>query len=1140
MGLDGRFDLVRGQLAELKRAVDGGKSSAVFYLAEQNRYHIASKLGRTFLYVAGDAVSARQAYDSLCEYCDGDVLLMPEREDYLIRRKAVNPSMLFGRVDALARLLEGRLQGLVVTAEGLAQYYPNRMVFADCVLETAIGETFDAEKAADKLVEMGYRRVEMVESGTEFSVRGDLFDVYPLGGSKPIRIELFGDEVEKIHFFDPSSAQYSGGTESVTIYPATDFLVPKEEVPAVLNRLKKDAKNLPHEAKEKLDEIVENFVNRPSDPLNTYLLPYLVGKSTLCDYLPDDGVILYGDTKQIEDKLRLLKNGINQRVEAMKESKTAFDSHKKGVADMGELAMDEHVKIGFGRITVNISLFVPKAVFTIRANALPPYYNDMPSFFEQMKSLERSGADILVACRDEYGLKTMEDNFFREGIPYATDDGKGEKRGLVLSIGPISKGFFYPAEKFGVVGINDYSRRTEKRKSEKAKRLVFELPEKGDYVVHERYGIGLSEGIQRITTTSGERDYYVILYREGAKLYLPCDHLDSIEKYNGVDAPALNRLGSNEFERVKKKIKESVKKMAIDLLSLYRARYGKKGYKYPPDTVWQKEMEEDFPYVETDDQLVAIGEIKRDMERGKIMDRLLVGDVGFGKTEVALRAIFKTVVEGKQAAILSPTTILAQQHYELVKKRFARFGIKVALLSRFVSEKEIKESVKKIADGEISVVVATHRILSKDIQFADLGLLVLDEEQRFGVEHKEKLKVLRDSVNILSLSATPIPRTLHMALSGIRDISTLENPPKNRLPVETYVTEYNENLLLDAINKELMRDGQVFILYNKVRTIDKFFDRVRALVDPSVKIVYAHGQMPEETLEDRIKSFYDGDAKILISTTIIENGIDLPNANTLFVLDSDTLGLSQLYQLRGRVGRSDVPAYAYFTVPEGKLLTKNAVQRLEALLDNTELGSGFRIAMRDLEIRGAGNVLGREQSGQMEKVGYETYLKLIQEGLDEAQGKTVEEESDVEMQVDGDFALDEEYIPDGRGRITFYKRVSLLESRDEAQEYYDYLKKNYGDPPAAVRTVIRVGLMKNLAKKLRAERVVVGKKGVGIYFADAKCLTDERLFVALEKYRDYCVLTPSSTPVIVFRGKNLTDAKRVRLVLDFLDCAVGK
>ena len=1139
MSLDRRFDLDRGQLAELKKAVDRGRSAAVFYAAEYNRYHIASRIGKTFLYVAGDAVVARQAYDALSEYCDGEVLLMPEREDYLIKRKVVNPSMLFGRLDALTKLVEGRIRGLVVTAEGLAQYYPDKETFSKAVLTTAVGETFDIEGAAKKLVEMGYKRVELVENGAEFSVRGDVFDVYPLGGSKPIRLELFGDEVEKIRYFDPASAQHVGETDRVTIYPATDFLVSQDEVIGILNRLKKDAKGLPHEAKEKLDETVEAFLNRPSGPLNTFLLPYVEKRSTVLDYLPEDGVVFYGDTKQIEDKLRLLKNGINRRVEAMMESKTAFESHKNGIADLEELAKDRHVKVGFGRITSNVSLFVPKEVFSVKAPALAPFYNDMPSFFEQLKSWEQAGADVLVACRDEYAMKAMKDNLFEADVPYAVDDGT-LRSGVTLKICSLTKGFYYPSEKFGLIGINDYSRKTEHKKSERAKRLVFELPEKGDYVVHERYGIGLSEGIQRVATSSGERDYYVIMYRDGAKLYLPCDHLDCIEKYNGGDSPALNRLGSNEFERVKKKIRESVKKMAIDLLSLYRSRYGKKGYKYPPDTVWQKEMEEDFPYVETDDQIVAISEIKRDMERGKIMDRLLVGDVGYGKTEVALRAIFKTVVEGKQAALLAPTTILAQQHYDLIKKRFEKFGIKVALLSRFATEKEIRESLKKIEQNEISVVVATHRVLSKDVRFADLGLLVLDEEQRFGVEDKEKLKLLRDTVNILSLSATPIPRTLHMALSGIRDISTLENPPKNRLPVETYVTEYNENLLLDAINKELSRGGQVFILYNKVRTIESFYRRVRELVDPSVEIAYAHGQMAENELEDRIKDFYDDKAKILISTTIIENGIDLPNANTLFVLDADTLGLSQLYQLRGRVGRSEVPAYAYFTVPEGKVLTKNAVQRLEALLDNTDLGSGFRIAMRDLEIRGAGNVLGREQSGQMEKVGYETYLKLIQEGLDEAQGKVVEEEVDVEMQIDGDFALDERYLPDSRGRIAFYKRVSLLESRQEAQDYYEYLKKNYGDPPPEVRSVIRAGLVKNLAKKLRAERVVVGKNGVGIYFFDAKCLTQENLFIALEKYRDYCVLTPSTTPVVVFRAKGLTDEKRLKLVLNFLDAAVGE
>lgn len=1136
MALEKLFRLNRGQLAEIKKAVERGRSTVVFYLAEYNRCHIASQLERPFIYVAGDLVSARRACDCLTEYCGGGVVMMPDREDVLIPRKAVNQTLLFERIYALSGLVTGEIKGVVVTAEGLMQYYPEPKIFKDYILKFEKDGVLDTEAVAYSLAEMGYRRNDLVERQGEFSLRGDVLDIFSLGENLPCRIEIFGDIVESIKTFDPENMQYRNELNSVTILPATDILISQNDISGILNRLKKECKNISAEALNRLNEEIERLSVRPSDPLNNFFIPYVENKATILDYLPENGVVVVDDTKQTEDKIRLERNRIIQRVNAMKESFSAFESHKKCLAGLEEISKDIHVKLGFGRITSNVSLFEPQEVFSVKANALPAFYNDMPSFFEQLRSMGSNGADIAIVCRDENALKSLEASLNAEFIGCYVGENVG---GISLSIGNISKGFIYPAEKIMLVGINDLVRKTDRIKSAKAKRVVFEIPEKGDYVVHEKHGIGISEGIQRVTTPSGDKDFYIVLYRDGDRLYLPCDQLDTLEKYNGGDKPSLHKLGGAEFERVKKRVKESIKKMAIDLLSLYRARFGKKGHVYQPDTVWQKEMEEDFPYTETDDQLVAINEIKKDMESGKIMDRLLCGDVGYGKTEVAMRAIFKTVIEGKQAAVLAPTTILAQQHYNLIRARFNKFNIKTDLLSRFVSPAEIKKSLERIKKGETSIIVATHRILSKDVKFYDLGLLVLDEEQRFGVEHKEKLKVYRDEVNILSLSATPIPRTLHMALSGIRDISTLETPPRNRLPVETYVTEYNDNLLVDAVNREVNRGGQVFLLYNRVQTIGAFYKHVTEILGDNVKVIYAHGQLDEEILEDRIREFYDNKAQVLISTTIIENGIDLPNANTLFVIDADNLGLSQLYQLRGRVGRSDVPAYAYFTVREGKVLTQNAVQRLEALMDNTELGSGFRIAMRDLEIRGAGNLLGREQSGQMEKVGYEMYLKLVKEGIDEARGVQSEEVKEVEIKVDADYALDENYIRDSKARVTFYKKVSVLSSREEGQYYYEYLKKNYGNPPESVKTIIRVGIIKNLAQKLNIAKINVSKKGTGIYFYDSGCLQNSRLFEAMDKYKEYVVLSPANPPVIVFDAARIPNRLLLRTVMDFLITANG-
>jgi len=783
-------------------------------------------------------------------------------------------------------------------------------------------------------------------------------------------------------------------------------------------------------------------------------------------------VVILDDTKLLDDKFKLYRNSFNARVKNLVESGKILPEHTNSLLDKQEVFDIPFTKLGFGKITSNVTLFTVKQVFTIKSQPVTKYYLAIKEMFNDIRNFEYNDFKVRIYASDlNSAIKLQE--LLKENM-LAVDIGVSDDKLVGICVGNVSHGFIYPTEKLVLIGIKDYTRQAVRTKSMAVKKQAFTLPEKGDYVVHEKHGIGLSEGIQKIETSSGIKDYYVILYRGGDRLYLPADQLDTLEKYSGAEKPTLHRIGGAEFERAKKRVKESISAMAIDLLSLYQSRMQQKGHVYPPDTVWQEEMERDFEYTETDDQLIAISEIKEDMEKGRIMDRLLCGDVGYGKTEVALRAIFKTVMENKQAVILAPTTILAQQHYNLILARFNKYNFQVDLLSRFVPPKEIKQVLKRIETGKTHIVVGTHRILSRDVRFRDLGLLVLDEEQRFGVEHKEKLKVYKNKVNILSLSATPIPRTLHMALSGIRDISVLETAPKDRLPVETYVTEYNDNLLITAVNKELSRGGQVFILYNRVATINNFYKKVRSFFDENINIALAHGQMPESELEDTIREFYENKAQVLISTTIIENGIDLPNANTLFVIDADNLGLSQLYQLRGRVGRSNVLAYAYFTVREGKVLTENAIKRLNAIMDSTNLGSGFKIAMRDLEIRGAGNVFGREQHGQMEKVGYDMYLKLVKEGIDELKGNVTARKKDIELSIDGEFYLNEDYIKDSRARVSFYRYVSALSSLSQAREYQMQLESMYGKCPKEVISIIRVSLIKNLAQSLNVERVIIG------------------------------------------------------------------
>ncbi|HKL73995.1 MAG TPA: transcription-repair coupling factor [Clostridia bacterium] len=1131
--LDKNYSLTTGKLLELKNAVQNGLDSIVFFALDTNRYHIASNLDRPFLYVCGDIVCAQRATDILNEYSKKEVILIPEKEDVLIPRQIQNLSSVYQHNLSLYKLHTNKVAGAVITLEALMQLYPSLEIFKENTLNVTISDTLDLNELAKKLIQMGYGRKDIVENETNFSIRGDILDIFPLGHDAPVRVEFFGDTIEKIRKFSLETMLSTEELDSLTVLPASYILVPPNELNGILNKVKRAKRNVDAKFNEYINAESETFFANPNSSLRSFFLPFMRNLFTrIYDYLPTDSVVIFDDTKLTDDKFRLYYNSFIARVKNLIASNKLLEDHTQSVLSYEETFDIPFTKLGFGKITSNVTLFKPREVLTIKSQPVPKYYLALNEMYDDLRNFEFNGFKVRIYAKDARSATELQ-TLLRDNM-LAININVDEDAQVGILIGDISYGFIYPSEKLVVIGYKDYLRQTVRTKSALHKRQAFTLPGKGDYVVHEKHGIGISEGIQRVTTSSGAKDFYVVLYRGGDRLYLPADQLDTLEKYNGIDAPALHRIGGAEFERIKKRVKESVKAMAIDLLALYQSRFQQKGYVYPSDTVWQEEMEKDFEFTETDDQLIAISEIKQDMEKGKIMDRLLCGDVGYGKTEVALRAVFKTCIENKQAVILAPTTILAQQHYNLICARLNKFKFKIELLSRFVPPKNIKEALKRIATGESQIIVATHRVLSKDVKFNDLGLLVLDEEQRFGVEHKEKLKVYKNKVNILSLSATPIPRTLHMALSGIRDISTLEEPPKNRLPVETYVTEYNDNLLINAVSKEISRGGQVFILYNRVATITSFYDKVRSLFDDSVNIILAHGKMSEEMLEDRIRDFYDNKAQVLISTTIIENGIDLPNANTLFVIDADNLGLSQLYQLRGRVGRSNVLAYAYFTVREGKVLTENAIKRLNAIMDNTELGSGFKIAMRDLEIRGAGNVLGREQHGQMEKVGYEMYLKLVQEGIDEIKGMVTRPKKEIELSVDGTFALNEDYITDNRARVSFYRRISTLNSLEEARSYQKQLEEMYGKCTSEVINIIRISLIKNLAQKLNVERVVIGDKGVGLYFYSNDILTNEDTMGAISEFSSFAVLVPSSPPAIIFNGKKLTQIKRIKMVLEFL------
>lgn len=1132
------LDKLGGSFARFAEAVREGKYSAVFEATQNARYHLTGALGNFFLLITPDRISAKAARDVLADYTGGDVVLIPEKEDVLLNVQAYLSGALAEKMGALTKLHLGRARGAVISAEGLTQFFPKRELFAESLIALKKGEETAVDTLAERLARCGYRKEDIVAEAGSFSLRGDILDVWAVGSDLPVRVEFFGDTIESIRLFAPESMLSVRGIDEIIISPKSDIIIPQTLEEGILKRLISLKRTAGKRLQEIAGEMEEKLTLNASDPALQWLLPFMQEVlGTVFDYLPRDAVVAFDEIKAVDDKLKLYLNAHAVRVKSLAEAGEVSSAHKESLVTRERIYREakDKILVAYQQLISSNPVFDPEAIFKLKALPAAKYSYNYPALVGDIRGMLQNGARIFLYTGNESAAASLKD-YLNENDLAARISETGEDAGEILLIPKrIARGFIYPQAHLMIAGTDDLMRRTDApKKTLNRKKREFLTPLKGDYVVHDLHGIGMSEGIVQVDTKDGKRDYYVVLYKGGDRLYLPVDQMDSLEKYTGGGAPALHKLGGKEFERIKERVRNSVKTLAIDLLSLYEKRLKKGGHVYQPDTVWQRELEESFPFTETDDQLTAIAEIKEDMESGKVMDRLLCGDVGFGKTEVAVRAIFKTIMEGKQAAILAPTTILCQQHFNTVSERFSQFGIQVDVLSRFVSHDYIKGALERIKSGKTSVVVATHRLLSKDVVFHDLGLLVLDEEQRFGVEHKEKIKVLKTNINVLALSATPIPRTLHMSLSGIRDISTLETPPANRLPVETYVLEYSDALLLDAARRELARGGQVFILYNQVRTIEKYYTHVQELLGSDASVIYAHGQMESYELEERIRAFYNKEANVLVATTIIENGIDLPDANTLIVVDADKLGLSALYQLKGRVGRSYNLAYAYFTVREGKVLTANAEKRLDALLSHTELGAGFKIAIEDMEIRGAGNVLGREQHGNMEKVGYDMYCRLLSESIGELKGVLPKPKREVEILADGDISLPKEYITDGSQRVKFYKEVAALATLEEETALLIRLTDVYGKPPVPVRCLATVGLIKNLAGALGVKKVTATGEGLALHFYDSGVFTNEKVFAALDTYKESAVLMPADPPMILFDNKNKTQAARLTLIKEFL------
>lgn len=954
------------------------------------------------------------------------------------------------------------------------------------MLQTAVGEEIDIDAWMEELVVMGYTRGEMVTSPGEFAVRGGILDIYPPYEENPIRVELFDTEVDSIRTFSAETQRSITKLQQLRLLPAAEFIFTREQKMTIAHRLEEAlTQSVAKVKKADTKEALRIHVQHDIEQLQQNIIPSYVNKygtllydeqTYLGDYFSPNGIVFIDELGRVQEVMDAWEREEQEWFMALIEEGKLVHDVKASYSFKEVLAMLKQTIVHFALFarTFNGVTFQHTENFTCKP--MQQFQGQIPLFKQEVQRWRAEGFTVLFLADGQERVTKMVE--LLADYDLTVTEGSPNGAGLYALDLPLKAGFELPPQRLAVVTEDELfklptKKRTRPQKMTNAERIKsYTEMKEGDYIVHVQHGIGKYIGVETVEVGGIHRDYLHIRYRGDDKLYVPIEQIDLIQKYVGSEErePKLHKLGGAEWKRTKAKVTKAVHDIADDLIKLYAKREAEKGYAFSPDSDDVRAFEAAFPYEETEDQLRTIIEVKADMERERPMDRLVCGDVGYGKTEVAIRAAFKAIMDGKQVAFLVPTTILAQQHFETIKERFADFPISVGLLSRFRTRKQQTETLRGLKDGTVDIVIGTHRLLSKDVVYHDLGLLIVDEEQRFGVTHKEKIKQLKTNVDVLTLTATPIPRTLHMSMVGVRDLSVIETPPANRFPVQTYVMEYGGALIREAIEREMARGGQVFYLFNRVAEMASKVEEIRQLV-PEARVGYAHGRMTEVELEEVIISFLEGDYDVLVTTTIIETGVDIPNVNTLIVHDADRMGLSQLYQLRGRVGRSNRVAYAYFTYQREKVLTEVAEQRLQAIKEFTELGSGFKIAMRDLSIRGAGDLLGSQQHGFIDSVGFDLYSQMLEEAIEERQmGDDYEEKVEIEIVLPINAYIPDTYIPDGYQKIQMYKRIKGMASEEDYVEITDELMDRFGDLPSETIRLLRVARMKawGLTTGLRA------------------------------------------------------------------------
>ncbi|MBE3580904.1 MAG: transcription-repair coupling factor [Thermoanaerobacteraceae bacterium] len=1078
---------------------------------------MADEFGPLLVVTSGPEEAQRLAADVEAFGPGGGVDYLPAAELLPLGFYAHSLEVPAQRIRVLEGLVCGRVRVLVTSIGALAAKLPPREAFSRALVTLRVGQNVEREELLERLVRLGYRREEMVEAPGHLAVRGGIIDIYPLGAENPVRVEFYGDEIDSLRPFDPTTQRSVGETGEVVITPAVETVAPedlrpglellRQEFQQTLAKLRKTRPEAARELEERLGSLLARLEagDWPEGiiPLQPFFYPQ---QATLLEYFKRPPLIILDEPARLKDGARRLEKQRLEIFTQMLEGGLALPS--QGLAYAGAEEMEnllaKYQRLYFTLLPRRAGLQVRQAV-GVGAQSLPAFQGKVGLLAQELGRWRRQGYRIVLVVADAARMEALRQNLAAEGLETVAlqDTSDLPRPGQVAVVpGNLRQGFIWPQVKLVILGDTELYgpvRRPRRHKISRAggKITSFTDLKEGDYVVHVNHGIGRYLGIQQLEVGGVKKDYLLIQYAGNDRLYVPIDQISLVQKYIGAEGhvPRLYRLGGNEWAKVKGRVQEAVRAMAEELLNLYATRETVRGHAFSPDTPWQREFEEAFPYTETPDQLKAIAEVKADMERPKPMDRLLCGDVGYGKTEVALRAAFKAVMDGKQVAVLVPTTILAQQHYNTFKERFSPYPVKVAVLSRFSSPREQRETVEALARGDIDIIIGTHRLLSEDVAFKDLGLVIIDEEQRFGVAHKEKLKQLRYTVDVLTMTATPIPRTLHMALAGVRDMSLIETPPEDRYPVQTYVVEYSPELVREVIRRELDRGGQVYYVHNRVADIDHVAFTVQQLV-PEARIAVAHGQMAEEDLEAIMLDFIEGHFDVLVCTTIIENGLDIQNVNTLIVDEADTLGLAQLYQLRGRVGRTNRLAYAYFTYRPDKVLGEVAEKRLAAIREFTALGSGYKIALRDLQLRGAGNLLGPEQHGHMLAVGFDLYCQLLEEAVRKLRGQGLpaqEQPRGASVELNVDTYLSDDYIPDAALKMEFYQRLMAAKELAEVDEITAEMIDRFGTPPLAVENLLLMTRVRLLAGELGILHVQQRSGEVELKFGGGNHLKGEKL-----------------------------------------------